>query len=170
MRAGGGRVLVAGIGNVFFGDDGFGVEVAKRLEPALLPDNVDLREYGIRGVHLAYDLLDGAHDTLILIDAVPLNEPPGTLAVLAVDAEEAPPEADVPGVDAHTMNPGVVLQVLTTLGGHVERVFVVGCQPAAFDNGMGLSAEVGATVDDAVAMTAELATSEARRLSVMTRA
>ena len=80
-----GRVLVAGIGNVFLGDDGFGVEVVQRIDPTSLPAGVDVADYGIRGVHLAYDLLDGRYGTVVMVDAVPLDEPPGTLAVLEVD-------------------------------------------------------------------------------------
>ena len=94
LRSRGGRapvkVLVAGIGNVFFGDDGFGVEVADRLlartEP--WPDGVRVGEYGIRGVHLAYELLDG-YDALVLVDALPMGEAPGTVAVLEVDPADA---------------------------------------------------------------------------------
>ena len=75
------RVLVAGIGNIFLSDDGFGVEVATRLAARTLPDGVRVEDFGIRGVHLAYELLDG-YDALVLIDAVPMGEPPGTLAVI----------------------------------------------------------------------------------------
>ena len=93
-----GRVLVAGIGNVFLGDDGFGVEVVRRLAAVSLPDGVDVADYGIRGVHLAYDLLDGRYDTVVLVDALPLEEPPGTLAVLEADPA-GPITADDPGGD-----------------------------------------------------------------------
>jgi hydrogenase maturation protease len=163
----GGRILVAGIGNIFFGDDGFGVEVVGRIDPAMLGADVDVAEYGIRGVHLAYDLLDGRHATLILVDALPLGEPPGTLAILEVaEARDPGDAAAAPGVDAHTMSPAAVLKVLETLGGHVERILVVGCQPGSFDEGMGLSAPVLAAVDEAVLMVRELATSEGRRAAV----
>lgn len=92
-----GRVLIAGIGNVFLGDDGFGVEVVRRLRRVALPDRVDLSDYGIRGLHLAYDLLDGRHPTLVMVDAVPLDQPPGTLAVLEVDADDPGAAAAAPG-------------------------------------------------------------------------
>ena len=75
------RVLVAGIGNIFLSDDAFGVEVAHRLSGRALPDGVRVEDYGIRGMHLAYDLLEG-YDALVLVDAVPMGEPPGTLAVI----------------------------------------------------------------------------------------
>ena len=80
-----GRVLVAGIGNVFFGDDGFGPAVVEHVDRSWLPERVDVADYGISGVHLAYDLLDGRHGWLVMVDAVPLGEPPGTLSVLEVD-------------------------------------------------------------------------------------
>ena len=76
-----GGVLVAGIGNIFLADDGFGVEVAQRLRRPALPDGVRVEDFGIRGVHLAYELLDG-YDALVLVDAVPMGEPPGTVAVI----------------------------------------------------------------------------------------
>jgi hydrogenase maturation protease len=84
-----GRTLVAGVGNIFFGDDGFGVEVVRRLAPARLPDGVDVVDYGIRGVHLAYALLDGRYDTVIIVDALPSGEPPGTLTVLRPEPARA---------------------------------------------------------------------------------
>jgi hydrogenase maturation protease len=147
------RVLVAGIGNVFLGDDGFGVEVVRRLGERPLRDGVDAVDYGIRGVHLAYDLLEGRHSTLILVDALPLDEPPGTLAVL-----EVPADAPVPAtVDGHSMSPGVVLAALRALGGTPPRVLVVGCRPAVLDEGIALSAPVAAAVDEAVRLVDRIA-------------
>jgi hydrogenase maturation protease len=78
------RILVAGVGNVFRGDDGFGVAVARRLAHEPLPPGVELRDYGVRGVHLAYELLDG-YDLLVLVDAVTRGSPPGTLYVIEPD-------------------------------------------------------------------------------------
>ena len=126
------RILVAGIGNVFLGDDAFGVEVVRRLDPSTLPTGVDVVDYGIRGVHLAYDLLDGRHHTVVLVDAVPLDDPPGTLAVLDVD----PTGGGMP-VDAHGMHPAAVLALLHDLGGTVDRVLVVGCAPRSSRSGWG---------------------------------
>jgi hydrogenase maturation protease len=141
------RVLVGGIGNVFLGDDGFGVEVVRRLGAAALPVGVSVADYGIRGVHLAYDLLDDPPDTLVLLDAVPLDEPPGTLVVL-----EVPPGADGPpsAPDGHGLHPEAVLRLVRDLGGSVERVLVVGCAPAVLDPAMRLSPPVEAAVDRAV--------------------
>jgi hydrogenase maturation protease len=82
------RVLVAGIGNIFLGDDGFGVEVVKRMAGRPLPAGVHVADYGIRGIHLAFELLDGGYDTLIMVDAVPIDGPPGTLAVIEIPPED----------------------------------------------------------------------------------
>jgi hydrogenase maturation protease len=152
------RVLVAGIGNVFFSDDGFGVEVVHRLDPATLPETVHVADYGIRGVHLAYDLLDGGYDTLILVDAVPLGETPGTVAVL--DATAAPWAGQTTTVDAHSMSPAVVLQTLHGLGGTIGRVLVLGCQPQAITEAMSLSEPVTAAVERALPRLIELAQTE----------
>ncbi|WP_116023231.1 hydrogenase maturation protease [Thermomonospora umbrina] len=147
------RVLVAGIGNVFLGDNGFGAEVIGRIDRAALPAGVEVADYGIRGLHLAYELLGGHYDTLILVDAVPLDGPPGTLAVLEVDGPE---DAGRPAMDGHGMNPQAVLQLLHTLGGWVERVLVVGCRPAVVEDHFGLSEPVAAAVDDAVQLVTDL--------------
>ncbi len=154
------RILCAGIGNIFFRDDGFGVEVANRLSRLAVPDCVRVEDYGIRGVHLAYELLEG-YDALVLIDALPLgDEPPGTVVVLEPDA---PPLSDIgddvaPVIDAHSMNPQVVLTTLANLGGSVGRILVVGCQPATVEEGMGLSEPVAAAVDRGVEIVSELLT------------
>ena len=145
------RVLVAGIGNIFLGDDGFGVEVAARLARTPVPDGVHVADFGIRGVHLAYELLDG-YDALVLVDAVPMGEAPGTLAVIEPEPPAPSAEGDdvAPVVDAHSMSPGVVLGMLAGLGGTVRRIVVVGCEPSSVDEGIGLSPPVAAAVDAAV--------------------
>jgi hydrogenase maturation protease len=164
-----GRVLIAGIGNVFLGDDGFGVEVVGRIDPAQLPDGVDAADVGIRGIHLAYELLDGRYDTLILVDAIPLgDDPPGTIAVLEVDPDEVVGEGGP--LDAHSMSPHVVLAALASLGGHIDRVLVVGCQPASVGEQMQLSEPVAAAVDEGVRLALRTARDEvARRDSVGVR-
>ena len=138
------KTLVAGIGNIFNGDDGFGVEVAQRLARRPQPDGVRVEDYGIRGVHLAYALLDG-YDLLVLVDAMARGEEPGTVFVMEpeVDADEAPP------LDAHRMDPHAVLGMVAGLGGEIGRVLVVGCEPANLDDGIGLSPPVEAAVDAA---------------------
>ncbi|MGR6320153.1 hydrogenase maturation protease [Micromonospora soli] len=158
---------MAGIGNIFLGDDAFGVEVVRRLRDAVLPPGVDVSDYGIRGMHLAYDLLDGRHDVLVLVDALPLDEPPGTLAVLQVDLDDPgwtlrPADVlEASAADAHAMDPESVLRLLGSLGGRVDRVLVVGCQPAVLDERMGLSAPVAAAIDEAVGMVVGIAAEEA---------
>ena len=144
------KVLVAGIGNIFLGDDGFGVEVAQPLGRPRVPAGVRVGDFGIRGVHLAYELLDG-YDALVLVDARADGEPPGTVAVLEPDMARAGADSDASAaVDAHSMNPAVVLDMLAGDGRRVDRVLVVGCQPAVLDEGIGLSPPVAAAVDRAV--------------------
>ena len=145
-----GRMLVAGVGNIFLGDDGFGVEVAKRLATADLPGWVQVADYGISGMHLAYDLAD-RYETAILIDTAQRGEPPGTLTVIEAGRPEetgAPLESRL--FDAHGMQPDVVLGVLDMLGARSARVLVVGCEPASLDYGMELSEPVAKAVEEAV--------------------
>jgi hydrogenase maturation protease len=144
------RTLVAGIGNIFLSDDGFGVEVANSLKARPMPDGVRIAEFGIRGVHLAYELLDG-YDSLVLIDAVPLGEQPGTVAVIEPDMTSLQNE-EAQVMDAHSMNPAIVLGTLARLGGSVDKILIIGCQPGCLEEGMGLSAPVAAAVQPAVEM------------------
>jgi hydrogenase maturation protease len=150
------KILVAGIGNVFLGDDGFGVEVAKRLAGSDLPAGVAVADFGIRGVHLAYQLLDG-YDTLVLIDAARRGEPPGTIFVLERNfgaGHHGGPVAN--GFDSHGMNPEVVLATLERLGGTLRRVLIVGCEPETIEEAMALSDPVGRAVPEAVRLVLEL--------------
>jgi hydrogenase maturation protease len=144
-------VMVAGIGNIFLGDDGFGVEVANRLAARPHPPGVRVEDFGIRGVHLAYELLDG-YDALVLVDAVAMGEAPGVLAVIEPEPDGALATGDDAAhvVDAHSMSPDVVLAVLARLGGSVDQIYVVGCEPASLEEGIGLSPEIAAAVDEAV--------------------
>lgn len=153
------RTLVAGIGNIFLGDDGFGPEVARRLASQELPESVKVADYGIRGVHLAYELLEG-YDTAILVDATPQGSPPGTLFVIEPEIDHQTREtiveaAEGPLIDAHDMTPDAVLGLLKTLGGSVERLLLVGCEPADVV-GIGLSEPVEAAVDEAVRLVRQL--------------
>ena len=153
------RVLVAGIGNVFFGDDGFGVEVAARLAGETLPAGVRVEDFGIRGVHLAYELLNG-YDLTILVDASPRGEAPGTLYVIEPELDDSRADAaraaEVPLVDAHGMEPDVVFGLLRALGGTPGRVLVVGCEPEDAGERMGLSAPVAGAVDEAAKLVRSL--------------
>lgn len=146
------RVLVAGVGNMFLRDDGFGSEVVRRLARERLPDAVRLVDYGIRGVHLAYDLLDG-YDSLVLVDALPgpgpqETSPPGSVHVLEV----RPDDLETAGLDAHGMDPLTVLSNVTALGGRLPHTVVVGCVPFDVEEGIGLSEPVAAAVPRAVAV------------------
>ena len=146
-------ILVAGIGNIFQRDDGFGVEVANRLARRDLPHQVRVEDFGIRGVHLAYELLEG-YEGLVLVDAIDLQDAPGTLTVLEPEIEDASTDESAP--DAHSMSPEVVLGTLARLGGSVGQIFVVGCQPASLDEGMGLSPPVTAAIGPAVELCSQL--------------
>lgn len=157
------RVLVAGVGNVFFGDDGYGVAALGAIDTAGLPPGIDVVDYGIRGVHLAYDVLDGGYDTVIMIDAVPLDDAPGSLRAIEVRPEDVAEPDAVPGClgaglpDAHGMDPVAVLRLLGQLGGAVRRVVVVGCQPASLAAGMALSEPVAAATKAGAELASRLA-------------
>ncbi len=140
------RVLVAGIGNLFLGDDGFGPEVVRRLaEQQVLPENVQLVDYGIRGMHLAYDLLDG-YAALVLVDALPGDGSPGDIVVLEVGEEDIGSDS----FDPHGMAPVAVLASLNQLGGTLPPTYVVGCRPDTVEEGIGLSPAVAAAVPQAM--------------------
>jgi hydrogenase maturation protease len=157
------RVLVAGIGNVFRSDDGFGPEVARRLCGESWPEGVRVRDYGIRGLHLAYDLLD-PWDALVLVDAVPDRGAAGSVSVLHIGPDDVGPGR---AVDAHCMDPSTVLASLAALGGSLPtRTLLVGCQVAETADGMGLTPLVGAAVPAAVATVRELVTRELRATEV----
>src|SRR5271165_333708 len=123
------RILVAGIGNIFLGDDAFGVEVVRRLSRRKLPDYVRVADYGIRGLDLAYALLDD-YDAAILVDAASQGAEPGTLYVLEPETGEADGGPQTALVEAHGMNPMRVLEMVRAMGGRPRRVLVVGCEPA----------------------------------------
>ncbi|GAA4730280.1 hydrogenase maturation protease [Actinomycetospora chibensis] len=152
------KVLVAGVGNVFFSDDGFGSEVARRLlaDPGALPASVDVVDVGIRGMHLAYQVLDG-YEALVVVDAAAHIDDgaagePGTLTLVEHDLAAATGDA---AFDPHGMEPDAVLELVGALArgvgeGGVDRVLVLGCVPADVGAGMGLSPPVAAAVDEAV--------------------
>jgi hydrogenase maturation protease len=151
------NILIACVGNIFLGDDGFGVEVAQRLMRRRLADGVRVVDFGIRGFDLAYALMD-EYDAFILVDAVPRGDRPGTLYTIEIDLDSVSDDAsDAAMVDTHGMNPMKVLAMVKAMGGRPKRVLVVGCEPGACnadaDSGrMGLSAPVEAALDDAVHM------------------
>lgn len=140
------RVLIAGIGNIFLGDDGFGIEVATRLRSEGVPEGVVVTDFGIRGVHLAFELTSNEYDAAILVDAMHRDGAPGTLYVIEPDAS-SPPETQF---DAHNLTPDAVLAWLTRAGGTRTRITIIGCEPASVDESIGLSPAVAAAVDRAV--------------------
>lgn len=146
------RVLVAGVGNVFLGDDGFGSAVAARLAERAWPAGTDVRDFGIRGVHLAYQLLDG-YDVVVIVDAVTRGGAPGSVYVIE---HAAPPPAGEPTLDGHDLAPDEVLALVPALGGTLGRVVVVGCEPATVAPGLGLSAAVAGSVEAAVAVVSRI--------------
>jgi hydrogenase maturation protease len=152
-------ILVAGIGNIFLGDDAFGVEVVRRLASANLPDAVRVADFGIRGFDLAYALQDG-YETTILVDACPRGDDPGTLYVVEPDLQALDdPETPQPTIEAHAMNPVSVLRMARAMNIEVKSVLLVGCEPETLggDEGqMGLSARVEAAVEDAVKLVQSL--------------
>jgi hydrogenase maturation protease len=150
------RTLVAGVGNVLLGDDGFGVEVARRLRLQSLPDGVRVEDFGVRALHLAYELLE-PYEAVVLVDAMARGEPPGTVCVLQPDVAELC-EAEAP--DAHGLHPAAVLRIARELGADVGRVRIVGCEPEDLDEGIGLSPSVERAVDQAVRIVHQLLSKE----------
>ena len=133
------RVLVAGIGNVFLGDDGFGCALAERIGAR---PGADVADFGIRGLDLAYALAD--YDVVVFLDATPRGGEPGTLYVIEADLDDLPA-----GFDAHGMDPVTVLALAKTLGSALPRTFVLGCEPSAAEEFTGLSAPVRAALEAA---------------------
>jgi hydrogenase maturation protease len=154
-------LLIGGIGNVFLGDDGFGVEVAQRLAREHLPEGVRVVDFGIRGYDLAIALME--HDEAILVDAMRRGGSPGTLYVLEPALVE-----DAPGaIEPHDLTPEHVLALVRTLGGRPPRLRILGCEPETCGSEeepvMGLSPVVTAAVDEAVALVRYLVSGNARR-------
>jgi hydrogenase maturation protease len=142
-------LLVAGIGNLFLGDDGFGVEVLRRLSQRRLPDGVRAVDFGIRGVDLTYALLE-EWEAAIFVDATPRGGEPGTVYVIE-------PRADgPPSLEAHAMDPSRVLSLARELGRVPSILRVVGCEPSSVEERIGLSPEVEAAVEPAIAKIEEL--------------
>jgi hydrogenase maturation protease len=140
------RILVAGIGNIFLGDDGFGPEVIRHVPQELADPRVQIVDYGIRGMHLAYDLLDGCA-ALVLVDAVPNQGAPGTVHVFEADHESLSATARL---DAHAMDPGAVFASLNALGGSPPHTVVIGCEVDSVEESIGLSETVASAVPEAL--------------------
>jgi hydrogenase maturation protease len=152
-------ILVAGIGNIFLGDDAFGVEVARRLATRKLPEAVRVVDFGIRGFDLAYALQDG-YESTILVDACPHGQRPGTVSLIEPDLKALDdPESAQPAADAHAMNPVSVLRMARAMNIEVRNILLVGCEPETLggeEGQMGLSAPVEAAIDCAVELVESL--------------
>ena len=153
------NILIAGIGNIFLGDDAFGSEVARRLQQRRWPEEVRVEDFGIRGFDLAFALLEG-HELSVLIDAVPRGGVPGTLYRIEPDLE-ALDELDQSDamIDTHGMNPMKVLAMVKSMGGKFKNIILVGCEPAPLsspDGEMGLSPFAAAAVPEAIKMIDEI--------------
>jgi hydrogenase maturation protease len=140
------RILVAGIGNIFLGDDGFGSEVVRNAAPPQGNPSVRVTDYGIAGMHLAYDLLEH-WDTLVLVDAVPSRGHPGMLHVFQADHDSS---CATIGFDGHSMDPAAVFASLRALGGSPPYTVVVGCEAGSVEEGIGLTEPVAKAVPRAV--------------------
>jgi hydrogenase maturation protease len=143
-------ILVAGIGNIFQGDDAFGVEVARRLLRDPLPSGVEVVDFGIRGVDLTYALMDD-HDAVILVDAAARGELPGTVSVIEPDCPATAP-LEAPLLSAHDLDPAKVMQLVHALGGACRRILLVACEPqdcGGEEGRLGLTQTVAAAVEPA---------------------
>jgi hydrogenase maturation protease len=152
------RVLVAGIGNIFLGDDGFGVEVVKRLAGRQLPEGVDVKDFGIRGMDLVYALQDD-YEVVVFVDATPRGENPGTVYLIEPEIED---DGEVT-LDTHGMDPVKVIKFARALGARPNRTLVVGCEPQVVLTGehydemlMELSEPVRAAVEEAARLVESL--------------
>jgi len=159
------RILVAGVGNIFLGDDGFGVEVVRRLAGRELPEGVEVADFGIRGMDLAYALQDD-YELVVFVDATPRGEKPGTVYLLEPEIEE---DGEVT-LDTHGMDPLKVIKLSRALGAKPARILVVGCAPQVVINGedyeemlMELSDPVHAAVEEAAKLVESLVAKEVER-------
>lgn len=155
------RILIAGIGNIFMGDDGFGTEVARRLGGRSMPPEVTLKDFGISGIDLTYALLD-PYDLVIMVDACARGGEPGTLYLIEPEAGDGAPAP----FEAHSMNPVNVLRTVRSMGGARGKILLVACEPTDLgpeEGKMGLSDPVDAAIGEAIGMIERLV---AERLGV----
>ncbi|HXC61216.1 MAG TPA: hydrogenase maturation protease [Nitrospiria bacterium] len=145
------KILVAGVGNIFMGDDAFGSEVARRLMSQGLPAEVQVTDFGIRSYDLAYALTDG-YDVTILVDVTTRKQSPGTVYLIEPDLSQLD-QLDGMIADAHSLNPVNVLQMLRSLGSAPGKLYLIGCEPAILDiedGRIGLSEVVEAAIPQAI--------------------
>lgn len=150
--------MVAGIGNIFLADDGFGVEVVRRLAGRELPEDVEVADFGIRGLDLAYALMD-PYEAVVFVDALPRGEEPGTVYLIEPEVEDGGEIA----LDTHGMDPVKVIRFARAMGAEIPRTLVVGCEPQNILSGenyddmlMELSEPVLAAVDEAAKLVQSL--------------
>jgi hydrogenase maturation protease len=145
------KILVAGIGNIFLGDDAFGSEVTRRLINETLPEEVRVTDFGIRSYDLAYAMME-EYDVTIFVDITSQSQSPGTLYLIEPDLNQLD-QLDEKMPDAHSMSPVRVLQMLRTLGSSPKKLYLVGCEPAILeveDGEIGLSESVERAVPQAI--------------------
>jgi hydrogenase maturation protease len=146
------RILVAGVGNIFFGDDAFGVEVARQSSQRTLPEGVQVSDFGIRGFDLAYAILDD-YDAVVLVDATARGGEPGALYIIEPDLAALDAQGEVE-IETHGLTPDHVLRLVKMFGGEPRRLLVLGCEPGTFgaegEGQMGLSEPVALAVCEAV--------------------
>jgi hydrogenase maturation protease len=143
------RVLIAGIGNIFHGDDAFGVMVAQRLMNSAPIAGAEVRDFGIRGIDLVFAFLNG-WELVILVDAVPRRSEPGTICVIEPDPGHLEDDGAIEQIDGHDLDPWQVLRQAARMGAKFGRVIVVGCEPAVIEERIGLSAEVERAIEPAI--------------------
>jgi hydrogenase maturation protease len=151
------RILVAGIGNIFLGDDAFGVEVVAQLAKRKLPEAVRVIDFGIRAIDLTFALLDD-FDVVILVDAVPRGGSPGQVYVIeaAVNQPQPMPDPAASLIELHRLDPAKVLQLVAAFNGHVDRLLVVGCEPTPLDESGDIQPGMSSAARDAIPVALEI--------------
>ncbi|MEP6950702.1 MAG: hydrogenase maturation protease [Ginsengibacter sp.] len=151
------RVMIAGVGNMFMKDDGFGGAVIKKILDKKFPEGVEVKDFGTGGLKLAYDLMKG-YDGLILLDASARGEPPGTLYLIEPSESDINPDLEQGGpIDPHGADPATVLRFVKSIGSWPAKVLIVACEPATVDDfEIGLSEPVNAAIDKAVEMVEDI--------------
>jgi hydrogenase maturation protease len=144
-------ILVAGVGNIFLGDDGFGVEAVRELSRGPLAEGVTVRDFGIRSYDLGYAIAEG-YDAIVFVDATERGARPGTLSLIELDPPAADP-GEVAGVNGHSLHPATVLRMAAALGAPIGRLYLVGCEPVVLESDeIGLSPLVQASLPAAAEM------------------
>lgn len=151
------RVMIAGVGNMFMQDDGFGSAVIQKMLHKKFPEGVEIKDFGTGGLKLAYDLMQG-YDALILLDASARGEQPGTLYRIEPDEKDFSTDLQQGGpIDPHGSDPVTVLRFVRSIGAWPGKVFIIACEPESIDDfAIGLSKAVTDSVDEAIKLTEEI--------------